>query len=110
MSQPEELLANTADGITTVSMPPKALDEQFLESSRQRLFALADAVLDGELHLDCARIEYLGSISLGLLVALHRRIGLARGRLVLINVPSDLLGIFRLTRLDTILDVRPASA
>jgi anti-anti-sigma factor len=111
MSEPQELLlVRTAEGITTVVLPPRALAEPCIEQSRERLFALADRVLDGELHLDCGRIEYLGSISLGLLVALHRRVALTNGRLVLVNVPSDLVGVFRLTRLDAILDVRPASA
>jgi len=111
MSEPQELLlARTADGITTVSLPPHALDERCIETTRERLFALADGVFDGDLHLDCARIAYLGSISLGLLMALHRRVALTKGHLALLNVPQGLLGVFRLTRLDTILDVRPASA
>lgn len=111
MSEPHELLlARTADGVTTVTLPPRALSEDCIEKSRERLMALADRVLDGELHLDCARIDYLGSISLGLLVALHRRVALTKGHLVLLNVPPDLVGVFRLTRLDSILDVRPATA
>jgi anti-anti-sigma factor len=108
--QDEFLLARTADGITTVSLPPHALDESRIEVSRERLLAMADRVFDGEMHVDLGRIEYLGSIGLGLLVALHRRVALTNGRLVLVNVAADLLGVFRLTRLDTILDVRPASA
>ena len=90
-----------------------------LEDALERVDAIADRtfagwkvpglayglVLDGELRLDCAKIGYVGSTALGMLVALHRRVDDAGGSLVLCNLVPHVRALLRLTRLDTILHI-----
>jgi anti-sigma B factor antagonist len=110
MTQTSDLhVTHTADGLT-VSLPEHALGEGCLEATRDKLMALADGLGASELRLDFAQITYLGSSGLGVLVTLHRRTKQAGGHLVLINLAPYLVELFKLTRLDTILDVRPAEA
>ena len=103
-------LTRTTDGKTIVSLPEQALSESQLDAARDKLLGLATALSEGELHLDFARVQYLGSSALGVLVALHRKIEAADGHLVLVNLAPDLVELFRLTRLDGILDIRPAAS
>jgi anti-sigma B factor antagonist len=102
-------ITHTAEGFAAVWMPEFALSDARLEGTRAQLTALADGVYDGELHLDFARIGSLGSTALGVLVSLHRRIDDAGGHLVIFNLAPHLQKLFRLTRLDTVLDVRPVA-
>lgn len=103
-------LTHSADGLAVVFLPEHALGETCLQASREKLQAFADNVGAGELRLDFSQIEYLGSSGLGVLVSLHRQMAQKDGHLVLDNLAPDLVELFKLTRLDTILDVRPAEA
>jgi anti-anti-sigma factor len=107
MSDPADLVVTRqAEGLTAVLLPEQGLAEGYLEGTRDQLVAIIDGLGDGELHLDFAKVVYLDSSALAALVTLHRRAALARGRIVCHNLAPDLLKLFRLTRLDTILDVR----
>jgi anti-anti-sigma factor len=108
MSQPTDLVVTRpAEDLTVVALPELCLAEASLRRPREQLIALADGIGDGELHLDFSEVTYLDSTALAALVALHRRAEQTHGRLVCCNLAADLLKLFRLTRLDTILDVRP---
>lgn len=101
----------TADGrTTTVALPEQALVESHLETTRAELTAIAANGAGATVHLDFRRIDFLGSSALGLLVTLHRRLADNGGQLVLENLAPHLLDLFQLTRLDTVLTVRPAQA
>ena len=54
--------------------------------------------------------QYIESRELGTLVVLNRKVRDAGGRLALMNVRPFVAGVLEVTRLDTILDVRPAAA
>jgi anti-anti-sigma factor len=60
----------------------------------------------GELQLDLGDVEYLSSMGLGTLVALHKRLRAAGGCLSLRNVGPALHEVLALTRLTDLLDVR----
>lgn len=59
----------------------------------------------GEIVLDFAGVQFVGSEELGALVALNRKVRGAGGKLRLVNVGPPISGVFSITRLDTILDV-----
>ena len=59
-----------------------------------------------EARLDFRAVEYIESRELGALVLLNRKVRDAGGRLALVNVRPFVAGVFEVTRLDTILDVR----
>ncbi len=107
MSDPADLIVTRPDAIlTVVLLPDKGLAAAQLDATRERLMTLADAVGGGELRLDFTRVDALDSMALGALLTLHRRTDQAGGRLVLDRLAPHLRELFRLTRLDTILDVR----
>jgi anti-anti-sigma factor len=108
MSEAPRLAPVCSEGRTLVLLPQQALADDCLQDTRTQLIALGDGVLDGELHVDMAQIGSLDSSALGMLVALHRRIDDAGGRLVICNLAAHLRELLSLTRLDTMLDVRPA--
>jgi anti-anti-sigma factor len=62
--------------------------------------------LDGELRLDLSRVVAVDAVGLALLVATHRRVAAAGGRLVLDGVGPSLARLLAVTRLNRVLDVR----
>jgi anti-anti-sigma factor len=74
---------------------------------------LAERPPAGEIVLDFAGVQFVGSEELGALVALNRKVRGSGGTLRLVNVGPPVAGVFAVTRLDTILDVHrtgPAAA
>ena len=60
---------------------------------------------------DFAHVRFVSGTELGTLVGLHNRVAAAGGRLTLFNLSADVLRLFSLTRLDTLLDVcRPCAS
>ena len=104
------VLTHSADGPAVVRLPENALGENNLETTREKLLAFADDVGAGELRLDLSQIEFLSSTSLGVLVSLHRRMAQKDGHLVLDHLAPDQVELFKLTRLDAILHIRPGEA
>jgi anti-sigma B factor antagonist len=84
------------------------LDENTTHTMQDRLFEVADAMEPDELHLDLGGVQWMTSAALGMVISLHRRLCRADKRLVLCNVREGVGDLLRLTRLDTMLDIRPA--
>jgi anti-sigma B factor antagonist len=84
------------------------LDENTTHAVKDRLFEVADTMEPDELHLDLGRVQWLTSVALGMVISLHRRLDQADKRLVLCNVRDGVGELLRLTRLDTLLDIRAA--
>lgn len=82
------------------------LDDHATHTYKDRLGALAEAAGSGELHLDFTQVEWISSTALSMLIGLHRRMSRSEGHLVLANVGQTIVDLFRLTRLDTLLDIR----
>ena len=66
---------------------------------------LAENPPRGDVVLDFAGVQFVGSEELGALVALNRKVRGTGGRLRLVNVEPPISGVFAITRLDTIIDV-----
>jgi anti-sigma B factor antagonist len=73
---------------------------------------LAESYLGGptELVLDLDGLEYIDSSGLGFLVTLHERMERQGQRLVLTHLRSHVSRVFKITRLDQILDIRNEEA
>jgi anti-sigma B factor antagonist len=71
---------------------------------RERLVELVAA---GEKNIvaDLARVDFLDSTGLGVLVGVHRRLRANAGHLGLVCAHERLLKIFRITGLDTVFDI-----
>jgi anti-sigma B factor antagonist len=73
--------------------------------------AAAQAFLDrvsGAVTLDCARLDYISSAGLGVLLKTQKRLAGASGRLRLVGVNRHLQDIFRYSGFDQIFDIEPA--
>lgn len=68
---------------------------------------LAESYLGGpaKLILDMEHLEYIDSSGLGFLVTLHERLERQAQSLRLVNLQPHVARVFRITRLDQILDV-----
>jgi anti-sigma B factor antagonist len=72
--------------------------------------AAAQAYLDrlgGVVTVDCARLEYLSSAGLGVLLKTHKRLLGTGGRLRLTEVNRHLQDIFSYSGFDQILEIEP---
>ncbi len=71
---------------------------------------LADlrAAATPDLVLDLSAVEFLSSMALSRFLALDRELRAGGGRLTLVNLRPTVLKVFTVTRLDRVLDVRPA--
>ena len=63
--------------------------------------------LAGVVTLDCARLEYLSSAGLGVLLKTHKRLLGAGGKLRLTDVSRHLQDIFSYSGFDQILEIEP---
>jgi anti-sigma B factor antagonist len=85
-----------------------SLNEYHADQIGEQLLALADPPGTRFVTLDLGNVEYLTSTVLGHLVALHKRLQGAGGRLTLDHVRPAVQDILRVTQLDQVLDTRPA--
>jgi anti-anti-sigma factor len=80
------------------------------EAAAERLLRLADEQGWHEVWLDLGGVPHLTCGWLATLLALHKRLHNRGGHLRLVNVAEPAYEVFRLTHLDTVLDVRPKQA
>jgi anti-sigma B factor antagonist len=65
--------------------------------------------LDGMVTLDCARLEYISSAGLGVLLKTQKRLMAASGKLRLVGVNRHLQDIFLYSGFDQIFEIEPAA-
>lgn len=90
----------------TVRFTTKELSDEVIGDIGDDLTRLAERFESGHLHFDLAEVDYVSSAALGKIVALHKRLARAGGRLSLGNVNDFPFEVFYVTRLHTILDIR----
>jgi stage II sporulation protein AA (anti-sigma F factor antagonist) len=79
-------------------------------SADQRLLRLAHELERAHLTLDFGAVDFLGSLGLTALLAVHKHLRARGGRLTVINVRPHVHEVFAVTRLTTILNVRQEKA
>jgi anti-anti-sigma factor len=85
-----------------------SLDENTLRQIHEELLALADETAESELLFDFGNVEYVATAALATLVNLRKKL-LAGGRHITIyNLAPHIHEVFAVTRLDELLDLRPA--
>jgi anti-anti-sigma factor len=82
------------------------LQDPTAEAAGGRLLRQADMQGRRGLTVDLGELPYLTSMWLAQLVALHKKVRGLGGQLTLVNVPAPVYEVFRLTNLDTLLDLR----
>jgi anti-sigma B factor antagonist len=79
-----------------------SLNESEIVHETDELLQLINTSLPTNLVIDLLRADYLGTVMLGAVVKLWKRIAQCGGNLVLCNVSENVLQVLRLTKLDTI--------
>jgi anti-sigma B factor antagonist len=93
-------------GITVVKLlEKKILDEANIEELGRELFALVETNGHRKLILEFSDVEYLSSAALGKLITLHKKVGAAKGKLVLCGIVKEIHEVFKITQLDRILTI-----
>jgi anti-sigma B factor antagonist len=62
----------------------------------------------GEVTVDCAKLEYISSAGLGVLLKTQKRLMAASGKLRLVEVNRHLRDIFMYSGFDQIFEIHPA--
>lgn len=86
------------------------MDEETGQEVADHLLGLVGDLRGQQLVLDFSAVTYLTSSFLGKIVALYKRLQGVGGKLVIREVQPDIYEIFRVTRLHSVLDIRPGAA
>lgn len=93
-------------GHTTVHFPAGTiLAEVNVEDFERQLLAQIEGRDRPQLSLNLSGVSLLTSVALGKLVSLNARVREAGGRLTLVNLTPTVLQVFKVTRLDTLLEI-----
>jgi anti-sigma B factor antagonist len=84
----------------------RIVDEEDIEATFGQLQRLADGSDAGKVVLNFRKVEFLSSAVLGRLVRLHKALQSTRGRLILCRIAPTLLEVFKLTKLDKVLNIQ----
>jgi len=94
------------EGITAVTFQQShILDAMTIERMSDSLKQLIDASEGGKFILDFARVTYLSSSALGMLIGLQRRIVKQKAAVKLAGIHDDIMEVFHITKLDTVFDI-----
>ncbi len=99
----DNLAVQVHDDVTVVGFTEQSmLDALTIESITDDLLALVDPGRPARAVIDLSNVHFLSSIGLSLLLKLRRRADSGGGEIVLAQVRSEVLRLFRITRLDKI--------
>ncbi len=81
-------------------------DGAFIKQAGDEIYRMLKPLDRPKVVIDFGKVQRLSSATLGMLVALHRVVvDRQKGQLRVANVAENLLDIFRMTRLDNVLDL-----
>lgn len=83
------------------------LDDRNIQALADELFDIVDRHTKIDLLLNFEAVEYLSSAVLGKLIALHKKVATEKGRLKLCAIKANILEVFKVTRLDKVLEIHP---
>jgi len=106
VNQPRLELSTNGDRTVVRFVNCTNLNEYNADVIGRQLLALGDGQPGKKVTLDLSPIEYLTSTVLGHIVALHKRLAMARGRLFIENARPTVRNIFHITLLDQVLDIQ----
>ena len=87
---------------------PSLMDPLLLEEISTAIYRLVDDEDRRRIILDFEQVEYLSSQALGILMALHKKLGkLPHSQLVLCSVGPTLMQLLKITALDKVLKIKP---
>ena len=91
--------------VVTVTRCP-ILDELHTDVIQKELFGLVDDIGSCQLFLNLTEVKQLISTTLGVLIALHKKLQAVGGRLILCNIDPEIYEVFEITRLDKFFNIQ----
>lgn len=91
--------------VLLVRVKRSSLDETSTRTLVSDVLAAAAIKPHVPIVLDLSRVRFAPSVSLGLLVQLSRSFKLDGRRIAMIGIDERVLGVIRVTRLDTVLEI-----
>jgi anti-sigma B factor antagonist len=112
MSQtPQHLTVSEHKGVTVVQLlEQRVLEPGTIAEISSALREVADRLRRPLVLLDFTRVTRFSSAALGMVVELHQHLRNRNGHLCLANVSAQIAEVFRITRLDQVLNIQPTSA
>lgn len=103
-----KLIVNETDSHLTVTVEESRIDAAIATRFKDRL---REIVLRGRkpVRLDMRRVDFMDSSGLGAMIAVRKALPESLP-LVLEGMTPNVERVFRLTRMDSVFDIRPASA
>jgi len=95
------------DSSVDVCLLATDLNEVNVEPIGNQLDEIAEQAGQKSLRLDFRVVKYLTSTVLGKLVSVHKQVRHAGGHFQIVNVDPNVYGMFKVTRLNTFIDVQP---
>ncbi len=103
------LVISKIDDVTIVNFSKRSiLDSVGVEAIASELYALVDERAIKRIVLDFSDVRFLSSQMLGVLIALHKKISDLGGSFVICGLQPELHRVFKITRLDKILQFAPS--
>ena len=100
MTAPPKLLVQKMWDVTVVDLQePRLLESQQLEALGQELYRFVDQLDRRKLILDCAKVQFLASAAIGVLVTLQKKVAGVKGTLVICGLRPELMKVFEITQL-----------
>ncbi len=88
----------------------RILDEANIQEMGQELFQIVEEQGKKQLLLNFSGVEFLSSAALGKLITLDKRVKAHSGKLMLSNIRPEIYEVFKITRLNTTLDIKDDEA
>ncbi|PCJ63295.1 MAG: anti-anti-sigma factor [Planctomycetota bacterium] len=106
MSESKNLLVSNQDGVTVVSfVHSKLLDETNIHELGANLLKLIDIDPNIKMVINFDSVEYLSSAVLGKLMAIHKKVSVGKGKVVLCGIVPNVLEVFKITKLDKLFNI-----
>ena len=105
MPAQSKLVVQTIKDVTCVTFTDASVvDAHLIESIRKELFDLVDNQNRRKLVLDMAKVQYLSSSALGVLIPLNEKVLKLKGGLFLCGVNPEIMKVFKITNLDRLFE------
>jgi anti-sigma B factor antagonist len=106
------LIVTQIDAVTVVEFhTPSLMDPPLLERLGQAVYRLVDEEDRRLLVLDFARVQFLSSQAIGIVMSLKKRLDkLPHSALVLCGVGPQLMQLIKITRLDRVMTIKSTQA
>ena len=108
MEQKRSLIMASKIGEVTVVgfLTSQVLDEMNVQQLGQELDDLLEKEYAKLMVINFSKIKFLSSAVLGKLISLNKKIHAMKGRLAFCSINSDIMQVFKITKLDKLIPIR----